>query len=121
MRARLESTLQENPYSSVVDLEINGAFEINQYAVTEKNTLSYLELDSRIELTDRELRRLIKGIDIFREKTKTFKHYARLIFVRDFSIKIQMTEGRGDCSSSYEDYREENDDFFEDQHHSFTF
>ena len=118
----MESTHKDNPYSSVVDLEENGPIEINKYAATEKNsTLCYLELDSRIDLTDRELRRLIKGVDIFREKGKTFKHYVRLIFILEFAIKIQMTEGRGDCSSSYEDYREENDDFFEDQHHSFTF
>ena len=95
-------------------MEENGPFQINQYAVTRKDQILYLELDSRIELTDCELRRLIKGLDTLREKIKTYKLYARRINITNSVIKVEMTEGGKDCSIFHEMYYEEDYQNFRD-------
>ena len=97
---KLERVLEENPISSVLDLE-EEQISINRFVGTDLNdfrSVYYLELDSRIEISSSEVN-FIFMTDDCENGLKELQHFARKINVDSGGdIIIETTQGRGDLT-----------------------
>ena len=106
--------------SSVIDIEDEQILVKKIAAYNGVDEVFYLEIDSRVNLSDEQVKTILKMNVRNSPYFKGFKHYARKISVRLVETVIEMTQGRSNCSR-ISDFICQGQQSFEETHDSFMF
>ena len=89
---------ENNPFESVFDLE-EKYIKINRFARVFQNSIYYLEVDSRNDLSEEQVNQILYSLRLNKTDENIFNHFARMIVVGYGQTTTEMTRGGSDYSN----------------------